>query len=72
MSIINTKTPSKFIKLNATERKKAKSPKPCSHCNLDVNVGDRFIDVKYFDGFLDKLFGIFHIECWGDYSKNRR
>ncbi len=60
----------KFAKLNAVERTK-RTVAPCEHCNLDINSGDRFMDVKYFDGFLDKLFGRYHVNCWKDFLNTK-
>lgn len=41
---------------------------PCSLCGKDINIGEKYISVTYDDGFLKKLSGAYHINCYKKYK----
>lgn len=51
-----------FIKPKITIKRK--NNYPCSKCNKDILIGDKYYSVKYDDGFRKSGFGAFHLECY--------
>lgn len=50
--------------LTPTEKTKRQNNYPCKVCNIDITIGEKYIGVKYNDGFKYRLFGAFHPQCW--------
>lgn len=57
--------------LIATERKRRIGGKNCGHCDKEIKAGDKYMDVHYFDGFKKASFGIYHLECWTAFLKEK-
>lgn len=43
---------------------KTKFPKPCKECNINIEIGEKYIFVTYNDGFKKKPYGAYHKQCW--------
>ncbi len=44
--------------------KKRQKEAICAKCQELINIGTEYIPVKYDDGFVDKIYGAYHPECW--------
>lgn len=49
---------------------KTKEAKPCKECTKNIEIGEKYFSVTYNDGFVKKLFGAFHKNCWVKFEKN--
>lgn len=51
-------------KLVSSIHTKRKCSKTCNKCNGTIEIGDQYTVVKYDDGFISKVYGVYHNECW--------
>ena len=61
ISVNGVSTSSKYL---FPEERKKRGNNPCKFCKENIENAQKYVSVRYNDGFIKRGYGAFHINCW--------